>query len=90
MFLTVTVNRRLSENSAKKAEEICSALELIEENLLELSPQALLRAQKVGRNWRDTINGSGQLLRELGLVDPVPDQAFYYSSLPSNYERYDV
>lgn len=38
--------------------------------------------QQVGRDWRDTINGSGKLLRKMGLA-PI-DDVFYSSPLPTH------
>ena len=85
LWSIIPAGARPSGSSAKKAMEVFRVPELLEQILLDLSPQELLRVQEVGRDWRDAVNGSGKLLRKLGL-GPV-EAAFYHSPLPSRFSR---
>lgn len=62
-----------------KAQKVFRTVELLEKILTKLDTRDKFRVMAVGRRWRDTVNGSIILKREMGLESQ--DNTFFYAAL---------
>ncbi|KAF7185955.1 hypothetical protein HII31_12828 [Pseudocercospora fuligena] len=76
--------KHVTEQSTAKAQEVFGTTELLEEMLSYLDTKDKLKAMRVQRHWRDTVNGSVMLLRALGLESY--DDGRYYSALSNRFQ----
>lgn len=63
----IPIAKRPSAQSAVLAQKLFDTPELLENVLIHLKIRDTLAAQQAGRVWRDSINGSVQLQRAMGL-----------------------